>query len=160
MHHHLVSLQSGVESGSTEPSYALKQLYRMSNNNEQWYKMEHSRQTQFTVSGPKLPYDTALDFNPSSRFNHLVFWFTTKDIHGMEKVQKKTKKDNRPYVSERHSIKNEQNKSEYINSMTQDSISSLCILYLLIRTSQTSFIKMFFWSCVNVYFMEGLHSQG
>lgn len=43
MHHHLVSLQSGVESGSTEPSYALKQLYRMSNNNEQWYKMEHSR---------------------------------------------------------------------------------------------------------------------
>lgn len=39
--------------------------------------------------------------------------------------------------------------------MTRDSTSSLCILYPLIRTSKTFFRKMFFWSCVNVYFMDG-----
>lgn len=72
---------------------------------------------------------------------------------------KKNKKGNRPYVSERHSIKNEQKKSEYINSMMSDSMSSSCILYLLIRTSKTFFRNMFFWSCVNVYFMDGLHSK-
>lgn len=60
------------------------------------------------------------------------------------------------YIFKRHSIKisKRKKKSEYINSMTQDSTCSFSILYLLIRTSKTFDRKMFslFWSCVNVLF--------
>lgn len=43
--------------------------------------------------------------------------------------------------------------------MTWDS-TSLCILYLLIRTSMTFSEKcFFFWSCVKVYLMDSLYSR-
>lgn len=60
----------------------------------------------------------------------------------MEKVQKKIITDHT--FPKGIVLKNIKRKSEYRNSMTQDSTSSLCILYLLIRTNKTYFRKMFF----------------
>lgn len=65
--------------------------------------------------------------------------------------RKYKKKKDRPYVSERHSIKKWAKEIWMVNSMTWDSTFSVCILYLLTRTGKTFFRKMFFWSRVSVF---------